>query len=168
MNPLERVIERTILAARWLLVIFYIGLGIGLAAYAVAFAWKLGKLVEGVLTASSTEMILAMLGLIDAALVASLMVMVMLSGYETFVSRIESSGDQLSWLGKLDASALKVKLAASIVAVSSIHLLQVFLNVEHYDNSKILWSTVIHVTFLASALLLAVLDRVSQAAHKPK
>ena len=165
MNPLERVIERTILAARWLLVIFYIGLGIGLAVYAVAFAWKLGKLVPGVLTATSTEMILAMLGLIDAALVASLMVMVMLSGYETFVSRIESSGDQLSWLGKLDASALKVKLAASIVAVSSIHLLQVFLNVEHYDNAKILWSTVIHLTFLASALLLAVLDRVS---HKPQ
>ena len=165
MNPLERVSERTILAARWLLVIFYIGLGIGLAVYAVAFAWKLGKLVQDVLTASSTEMILAMLGLIDAALVASLMVMVMLSGYETFVSRIENSGDQLSWLGKLDASALKVKLAASIVAVSSIHLLQVFLNVEHYDNAKILWSTVIHLTFLASALLLAVLDRVS---HKPK
>jgi uncharacterized protein (TIGR00645 family) len=164
-NPLERVIERTILAARWLLVIFYIGLGIGLAVYAVAFAWKVGKLVQDVLTESRTDMILAMLGLIDAALVASLMVMVMLSGYETFVSRIENSGDQLSWLGRLDASALKVKLAASIVAVSSIHLLEIFLNVEHYDNTKILWSTVIHLTFLASALLLAVLDRMS---HKPQ
>ena len=161
MNLLERTIERTVVAARWLLVVFYVGLGAGLALYAVSFIWKVGHLAGSVLSSSPTEMILSMLGLIDAALVAALLVMVMLSGYETFVGRIESSGEQLSWLGKLDASALKVKLAASIIAVSSIHLLQVFLNVEQYDNGKILWSVAIHLAFLASALVLAALDRLS-------
>jgi uncharacterized protein (TIGR00645 family) len=167
LNPLERLIERIIVTARWLLVVFYIGLAVGLAVYAVSFVWKLVKIVESTLTSTSTEMILAMLGLIDAALIASLVVMVMLSGYETFVSRIDSSNGQLSWLGKLDASALKVKLAASIVAVSSIHLLQVFLNVEHYENSTIMWSVTIHITFLASALLLAVVDRFASHEAKP-
>ena len=161
MKSLEQIIERIILAARWILVVFYIGLGLGLTVYAAAFVLKLGKLSLTVFTATNEEMILAMLSLIDAALVASLLVMVMLSGYETFISRIDNPNAQLSWLGKLDASALKVKLAASIIAISSIHLLQVFLNIEHYQNNQVFWVTGIHLTFLVSAMVLAVLDRLA-------
>jgi uncharacterized protein (TIGR00645 family) len=108
-------------------------------------------------------MILAMLRLIDAALVASLIVMVTISGYENFVSRFEtSSSPELSWLGKVDAGNLKIKVASSIVAISSIHLLRVFLTAEHDSNDKILWwFTVLHLTFVVSALLLATLDRIA-------
>jgi uncharacterized protein (TIGR00645 family) len=161
MQKLESMIERTILASRWLLLVFYVGLGIGLAVYAFSFSLKLVVLIRSVFTYSGNEMILSMLGLIDAALVASLLVMVMLSGYETFISRLDEAGEHLGWLSKLDSASLKVKLAASIVAISSIHLLQVFLNLENYQNDKILWSTLIHITFLMSALLLGWLDRVS-------
>ena len=163
MHEIERIIERVLLAARWLLVIFYFGLAIGLAVYAFAFTLKLVELVSKVFVYTGVEMILAMLGLIDAALVASLLVMVMLSGYESFISRLDDAGEHLGWLSKLDTSSLKVKLAASIVAISSIHLLQIFLNLENYSNDKILWFTVIHITFLASALLLGMLDRVSNS-----
>ena len=165
MQKLESLLERAILASRWLLLVFYIGLAVGLAVYAFSFSLKLIKIVESVFTYSGNEMILSMLGLIDAALVASLLVMVMLSGYETFISKLDEAGEHLVWLSKLDSGSLKVKLAASIVAISSIHLLQVFLNLENYQDDKILWSTVIHITFLMSALLLGWLDRVSSARH---
>lgn len=165
MQKLESLLERAILASRWLLLVFYIGLAVGLAVYAFSFSLKLIKIVESVFTYSGNEMILSMLGLIDAALVASLLVMVMLSGYETFISKLDEAGEHLGWLSKLDSGSLKVKLAASIVAISSIHLLQVFLNLENYQDDKILWSTVIHITFLMSALLLGWLDRVSSARH---
>ena len=160
---LETIVERIILASRWSLVLFYLGLAAALVVYAVSFVGKFIKISVAVLDYGESDMILAMLGLIDSALVASLIVMVMISGYENFVSRFDATGVELSWLGKLDPGSLKIKVASAIVAISSIHLLQVFMNVQDYDNVKIMWLTLLHMTFVISALLLGILDRLSIA-----
>ena len=99
-----------------------------------------------------------MLGLIDAALVASLIVMVMISGYENFVSRFDDADADVSFLGKLDSGSLKIKVASSIVAISSIHLLQVFLNANQYTDGKIMWLTLMHIAFVVSAVMLGYLE----------
>ena len=166
MKDLENLLERIILAGRWSLVVFYLGLAAALVVYAVSFIGKFIKIVSSVLDYDEAEMILAMLGLIDAALVASLIVMVMISGYENFVSRFDSPEVELSWLGKLDAGSLKVKVASTIVAISSIHLLQVFLNAATYDNSKIMWLTIMHMVFVISAVFLGILDRIMSGQKK--
>jgi uncharacterized protein (TIGR00645 family) len=161
LKSFETSIEKLIMSARWLLVIFYGGLGAALILYAASFLAKFWKVAVNVFVYDESDMILAMLGLIDAALVASLVVMVMISSYENYVSRFDAAGHDLSWLGKLDSGSLKIKVASSIVAISSIHLLQVFLNVNEYGNDKIMWSTILHMTFVVSALLLATVDRIS-------
>ena len=166
LRQLELLVERVILASRWLLVVFYIGLAAALALYALSFGLKFGKIALGVLTLDEEEMILAMLSLIDAALVASLIVMVMISSYENFVSRFEEQTQDLNWLGKMDSGSLKIKVASAIVAISSIHLLQVFMNVQQYEDSKIMWMTLMHLTFIASAVFLGLLDRISSSAKK--
>ncbi len=161
MKSLELIVERLILSARWILVIFYIGLAIALGIYAVSFLFKLFKVAQGVFDTDEAGMILAMLGLIDAALVASLLVMVMISGYENFVSRFDSKdSEEISWLGKLDAGSLKIKVASSIVAISSIHLLQVFLNLQQYSNAQLMWATLMHLAFVVSAVLLGFLEQI--------
>jgi uncharacterized protein (TIGR00645 family) len=167
-NSIEAAIERLIMSARWLLVIFYGGLGLALVVYAVSFVLKFLKVAGGVFELDEDEMILAMLGLIDAALVASLLVMVMISSYENYVSRFENAAVELSWLGKLDSGSLKIKVAASIVAISSIHLLQVFLNATQYTTEKIILFMALHLTFVVSALLLAWVDRISSKTKDPK
>jgi uncharacterized protein (TIGR00645 family) len=164
----ESFIENAIMSARWLLVIFFGGLGLALALYAVSFVVKFISVAKNVFVYDEAEMILAMLSLIDAALVASLLVMVMISSYENYVSRFQDSKHDLSWLGKLDAGSLKIKVASSIVAISSIHLLQVFLNAPQYENTKIMWFTILHMTFVVSALLLAYVDRLSSTTKAPK
>ena len=161
MKSFENFIENLIMSTRWLLVIFYGGLGAALLLYAASFVAKFWKVATNVFIYDESDMILAMLGLIDAALVASLMVMVMISSYENYVSRFNTAEHDLSWLGKLDSGSLKIKVASSIVAISSIHLLQVFLNANEYTNDKIMWSTILHMTFVVSALLLALVDRIS-------
>ncbi|MFN8720835.1 MAG: TIGR00645 family protein [Rhodospirillales bacterium] len=160
-NPYERWIERVVLSARWILVVFYLGLAVALAIYAVSFLKKLWKIAVNTLTYNDAEMLLAMLALIDGALVASLIVMVMISGYENFVSSFDENNGQerLSWIGKLDAGSLKIKVASAIVAISSIHLLQAFMNIGNFTSEQLLWLTIIHMVFVASALLLGVLDR---------
>lgn len=168
MKSIEDVIEKMIMSARWILVIFYGGLGLALVIYAVSFVMKFLNTASHVFNYGEAEMILAMLSLIDAALVASLLVMVMISSYENYVSRLENAGEQLSWLGKLDAGSLKIKVASSIVAISSIHLLQIFLNLSKYTDSHIMWATILHVTFVGSALLLAYVDRISSTTKNPK
>ena len=160
-TQIEVMIERAILASRWALVVFYFGLAFALVLYGVAFIYKCIKLAMDIFTLTDNQVILAMLGLIDASLVASLMVMVMLTGYENYVSRLDRAAGELTWLGKIDTGSLKVKIASAIVAISSIHLLQVFLNAEHYDNQKIMWATLIHLAFVLSAFSLAVVDRIA-------
>ena len=165
MKQMEQLIERIILSSRWLLVVFYLGLVAALAVYALSFALKFYKVAANVFVLDESGMILAMLGLIDAALVASLIVMVMISGYENFVSRFETGTDEdgeaeVSFLGKLDAGSLKIKVASSIVAISSIHLLQIFLNANQYTNDKLMWYTIIHLAFVVSAVMLGVLEKI--------
>ncbi len=168
MKSIENGIEKVIMAARWLLVVFYLGLGAALVIYAVSFVYKFIKIAGSVFELEEGEMILAMLGLIDAALVASLLVMVMISSYENYVSRLENANAELSWLGKLDSGSLKIKVASSIVAISSIHLLQVFLNANQYTDMKIVMFMLLHLTFVVSALLLAFVDRISSKTKDPK
>lgn len=159
-KSLELMIERVILASRWLLVIFYLGLAVALAVYAITFGAKLWDFVSHVFALDEADAILKMLGLIDAALVASLVVMVIISGYENFVSRFDNE-ESVHWLGEIDAGSLKIKVASTIVAISSIHLLQVFLNVHIFTNDQLMWYTLIHLAFVVSALFLAFIDRVS-------
>jgi uncharacterized protein (TIGR00645 family) len=169
MKALELIIERIILSSRWILVVFYIGLVAALAVYAVSFAYKFLKIASGVFELDEAEMILAMLGLIDAALVASLIVMVMISGYENFVSRFDEASEadnEVSFLGKLDSGSLNIKVASSIVAISSIHLLQVFLNADKYADGKIMWLTLMHLAFVASAVMLGFLEKLMSVTSK--
>jgi uncharacterized protein (TIGR00645 family) len=168
MKSVEHFIESIILASRWLLVVFYIGLAAALALYAVSFGNKLIAFVSKVFVLEDTDTILKMLGLIDAALVASLVVMVIISGYENFVSRFDNAEGELSWLGKIDAGSLKIKVASTIVAISSIHLLQVFLNAAQYSESQLLWLTIMHMAFVVSALFLAFIDQVMARTKKDK
>ena len=160
MKRLELFIEGVILASRWLLVIFYIGLAIALALYAATFGYKLWDFASHLFSLEESDSILKMLSLIDAALIASLVVMVIISGYENFVSRFDDSRG-VHWLGDIDIGSLKIKVASTIVAISSIHLLQVFLYVEQYSNDKLMWYTLIHLAFVVSALFLAFIDRVA-------
>ena len=169
MKKLEHSIEYVILASRWLLVVFYLGLTAALGLYAVSFLRKLWEYFTHVMELQETEAILKILSLIDASLVASLVVMVIISGYENFVSRFDQAdGDEISWLGKIDASSLKIKVASTIVAISSIHLLQIFLNADTYTDSKIMWLTIVHLAFVLSALLLAYIDKVMTDTKKGK
>ena len=164
---MERLIERLLFASRWLLAPIYLGLSLTLLLLGIKFfqeVWHLAHIWD----VTEADMILGVLALIDLSLVASLVVMVMFSGYENFVSRMDiaEGGDKLGWLGKLDAGTLKLKVAASIVAISSIHLLQKFVNIDHTPNDKLMWYVIIHLTFVLSALLMGVLDRIAFAAHR--
>jgi uncharacterized protein (TIGR00645 family) len=169
MKKLEHAVEYVILASRWLLVVFYLGLTVALGLYAISFMKKLWEYFSHVMELEETEAILKILSLIDASLVASLVVMVIISGYENFVSKFDNAeGGELSFLGKIDASSLKIKVASTIVAISSIHLLQIFLNADKYTDSKIMWLTIVHMAFVLSALLLAYIDQVMTSTKKDK
>jgi uncharacterized protein (TIGR00645 family) len=165
---LERLIERLLYASRWLLAPIYLGLSLTLLALGIKFFEELWHLLSHILEIAESDMILVVLALIDLALVAGLVVMVMFSGYENFVSRLDvsESDDKLGWLGKLDTGTLKLKVAASIVAISSIHLLQAFVNVPQVPNDKLFWYVVIHLTFVVSAVMMGILDRLAFSAHR--
>ena len=164
----ERLIERVLFASRWLLAPIYLGLSLALLALGIKFFQELWHLLSHIAEIAESDMILVILAMIDMALVASLVVMVMFSGYENFVSRIdlEEGEERLYWLGKLDAGTLKLKVAASIVAISSIHLLQAFVNVPNVANDKLMWYVILHMTFVLSAVLMGVLDRMAFSGHR--
>ncbi len=158
----ERWIEKSLFASRWILAPIYLGLTLAMVAVGIKFFQEAFHVLFHVWTMPEADMVLAVLAMIDMVLVASLVVMVMLSGYENFVSQIDlvDEGKKLEWLGKLDATALKLKVAASIVAISSIHLLQIFMNAQQTPNDKILWYVILHLTFVISSVLMAVMDRI--------
>jgi uncharacterized protein (TIGR00645 family) len=164
---IERTIEKLLFASRWLLAPVYLGLSLALLALAIKFFQEAAHSLTGILSLAETDLVLSVLSLIDLVLVGSLIVMVMLSGYENFVSKLDTGSEQESpaWLGKLDSGGLKLKVAVSIVAISSIHLLRIFMNAQDTPNDKILWYVVLHLTFVVSAVLLGVLDRISSASH---
>ncbi|MGB1800568.1 MAG: TIGR00645 family protein [Gammaproteobacteria bacterium] len=165
---MERLIERSLFASRWLLAPIFLGLSLALVALIIKFFQELIHTLTSVLSLTEAELILRILSMIDMALVGSLIVMVMFSSYENFVSKIdlEEGEEKLDWLGKLDSGSLKLKVAASIVAISSIHLLQKFMKVQSLDETHLMWYVIIHMTFVVSALMLAFLDKIAFASHR--
>jgi uncharacterized protein (TIGR00645 family) len=162
----QQVFERAMFASRWLLAPFYFGLAISLGILLVKFAQQTIALLTHALPATSNEVIIAILSLIDLSLLGNLVLMVMLAGYETFVSRLDTQthDERLDWMGQVGFSDIKLKLMASIVAISAIHVLEEFMNVAHVSNRELAWFVGIHVTFVASGLLLALMDRMSERA----
>ena len=165
---LEKIIEKSLFASRWLLAPIYLGLSLAVLALGIKFFQEVIHIFAIIWTMKESDLVLTILSLIDMTLVGSLIVMVMFSGYENFVSHIDvdQSKDKLDWLSQLDANTLKLKVAASIVAISSIHLLKVFMEVDQHENSKLMWYTIIHMTFVISALILAVLDKIAFSSHR--
>ena len=163
-NLIERTVERGIYAARWLLAPMYVGLSLALLVMGLKFFQEILHVLPTIFAMAEADLVLVVLSLIDLTLVGGLLVMVMLSGYENFVSRLDIAADseKLGWLGKMDSTSLKNKVAASIVAISSIHLLKVFMNATNIDNDKLLWYVIIHLTFVASAFAMGMLDRLTQ------
>lgn len=169
---LERGLESGLFAARWLMAPFYVGLTVALAALLVVFARDLFSEIRHVVAPEATveDAILMALSLIDMSLAANLLLIVIFAGYENFVSRIDTGDheDRPSWMGTVDFSGLKLKLIASIVAISAIALLKAFMKVAEpgatvtdADQMKLIWLVVIHVTFVLSGVLLALMDFVS-------
>jgi uncharacterized protein (TIGR00645 family) len=181
-NPL-RPLPNFIFASRWLQLPLYLGLIAAQVVYVFHFWVELVHLLEAVfgsqtalqalitsigyksdvqITALNEAIImLVVLGLIDVVMISNLLIMVIVGGYETFVSRmhLENHPDQPEWLSHVNASVLKVKLATAIIGISSIHLLKTFINAANYDEKVLIWQTVIHITFLFSALAIALADR---------
>ncbi|HEY8330384.1 MAG TPA: TIGR00645 family protein [Pseudomonas sp.] len=161
---MERFIENTMYAARWLLAPIYLGLSLALLALALKFFQEIFHVLPHVFELAEAELILVLLSMIDMALVGGLLVMVMISGYENFVSQldIDEGKEKLEWLGKMDSGSLKLKVAASIVAISSIHLLRMFMDAQKIPNDKLLWYVVIHMTFVVSAFAMAYVDKLTK------
>jgi len=161
---MEVVIERTMYAARWLLAPVYLGLSLVLLLLGIKFFDHLLHVFPVILSMKEADLVLVILSLVDLTLVGGLIVMVMFSGYENFVSRLDVGEDseKLGWLGKMDSTSLKNKVAASIVAISSIHLLKIFMDAENIANDKILWYVVLHMTFVASAFVMGYLDKITR------
>lgn len=160
---MERLIETLMLRSRWLLAPVYLGLSLALIALMIKFFQEVWHLFTHIFSSTEAEVVLVVLALIDIALVGGLLVMVMMSGYENFVSELDTKdGEKLSWLGKMDASSLKMKVAASIVAISSIHLLKVFMNIQNTNPDMVFWYVIVHLTFVASAFAMGVLDRLTR------
>ncbi|MEN9880091.1 MAG: hypothetical protein RIQ55_737 [Pseudomonadota bacterium] len=172
-NPMEKLI----FASRWLQAPLYLGLIVAQCIYVYQFMVELKHLIMGALTehVSETVIMLSVLGLIDVVMIANLLVMVIVGGYETFVSRLNLEGhpDQPEWLSHVNAGVLKVKLSTAIIGISSIHLLKTFINAENIANHTIMWQVIIHVVFLFSAYAMVLVDKqmnqsllLSKAAHE--
>jgi len=161
---IERTAETILYASRWILAPIYMGLSLGLLILGIKFFQEIIHTLPVIFSLKETEVVLLILSLIDIALVGGLLVMVMLSGYENFVSTIDikEGEEKLAWLGKMDSGSLKQKVAASIVAISSIHLLKAFMNADHIDNDKLMWYVIIHLTFVVSAMGMAIVDKMNQ------
>jgi uncharacterized protein (TIGR00645 family) len=156
--------------SRWLQAPLYIGLIIAQAVYVWQFWLELVHLISMMADKSMTEtaLMLIVLGLIDVVMISNLLVMVIVGGWETFVSRLDLQDhpDQPEWLSHVNAGVLKVKLATAIIGISSIHLLKTFINASSYDEKTLLWQTVIHITFVISAIAIAYTDKIINSVHK--
>jgi uncharacterized protein (TIGR00645 family) len=163
----HRQFERVIFGSRWLLAPFYLGLAISLAALLIEFARELVRVLVNAPDATANEVIIGVLSLVDLSLIASLLLMVILAGYETFVSRIDvaSHGTRLEWMGQIGFSDLKLKLMASIVAISAIRLLEGFMTADQLTDRQLGWMVGIHVAFVFSGLMLAAMDRITGSSH---
>ena len=157
---LERPIERLIFASRWIMAPFYLGLAATLLLLFVKFALHLIEAVPALLGMSDSDLILVILSLIDLCLVGNLLIIVMFSGYENFVSKLDAREhpDWPEWISKIDFGGLKLKLVASIVAISAITLLKSFMDVNKVTPEQLKWQVIVHLTFVVSGVLLALMD----------
>ncbi len=163
----ERLIETAIFASRWILAPFYLGLALSLIVLLIKFLFELVHIAETAFTATELQVILGLLALVDLSLTGSLIVIVIFSGYENFVSKIDHSRhkDWPEWMGTIDFTALKIKLLGSIVAISAIQLLKQFMSITTVSDRDLFWLVIIHVVFVVSSVLLALSDRISVGAH---
>ena len=163
-EKIAQSLERMMYASRWILAPIYMGLSLALVALAVKFFQELYHFIPLILKLDESQLVLKLLSLVDLTLVGSLIVIVMFSGYENFVSRLDigEATEKLEWLGTHDYGALKMKVASSIVAISSIHLLKIFMNIDTTDNDKVMWYALVHLTFVISALLMAYFDKLTK------
>ena len=175
-NMLETVLEQTLFKSRWLLAPFYLGMVLSLVMLLSAFVAELLHAFPQAMNLSDVDpeqVILAVLGMIDLSLAGNLVVIVIFSGYENFVSKIntENAEDRPSWMGTLDFSGLKMKLIGSIVAISAISLLRAFMTLTEaevpVDEGRLRWMLILHLTFVVSGLLFAAMDWVGNRAEKP-
>ena len=164
-NSIEGILERGLFASRWVIAPMYVGLSVALLMLTVIFLRELAYYVPQMMTLSPEKTILVVLTLIDLTLAANLLLIVMFSGYESFVSKFDfdAGADRPGWMGKVDFGGLKMKLIASIVAISAIHLLKKFMEIGDPDTPSaspdtLFWLTVIHMTFVASGVLMALMD----------
>ncbi len=162
MNQITKPMEALIFWSRWLQAPLYLGLIVAQGVYVYQFVIELTHLVAKIGNLSESEVMLIVLGLIDVVMIANLLVMVIIGGYETFVSRLDLAGnpDQPEWLSHVNAGVLKVKLAVALISISSIHLLRTFINAEQVQDRVIMAQIAIHGSFLISALAIAWTDRV--------
>lgn len=167
---MERILERSLFASRWLMAPMYIGLALALLILLWAFALELWHLVSLLPAMTVNDAVLGILALIDLSLAANLLLIVIFSGYENFVSRMDlhDHEDRPDWQGEVDFSGLKLKLVASIVAISGIHLLKIFMDVGKYTPENIKWMVVIHLVFVISGVLLATMDWIANHAKSLK
>lgn len=167
---IETAIERGLIASRWMMAPFYIGLCGALLLLLISFIQELHHYVMLVPDLSPSDTVLAALSLIDLSLAGNLLLIVIYSGYENFVSKMDvrEDDDKFEWRGTVDFSALKLKLIASIVAISGIHLLKVFMDVAKFSDRDIEYMLVIHVVFVVSGVLLACMDRVAASVKSLK
>jgi uncharacterized protein (TIGR00645 family) len=178
---IERIIESILFSSRWLLAPFYLGLVAALAMLLITFVTKSVKFIAMVMTGVGTlftggvgptenDVILGVLSLIDLTLAASLVIIVVFSGYENFVSKLEEDThrDWPEWMGKIDFTGLKLKLLSSIVAISAIQLLKVFMEPQKVSDRDLYWYVVIHVVFVGSGVILALTDWIAEGAGKKK
>ncbi|MBV8850208.1 MAG: TIGR00645 family protein [Methylobacteriaceae bacterium] len=164
---IERAIEKILFASRWLLAPFFIALALSLLVLLLKMGHAFYEFALHAWSGTESDTILGILGLIDLTLTGSLIVIVIFSGYENFVSRIEAAdhADWPEWMAKIDFTGLKLKLLSSIVAISAIQLLRGFMDVKNTTDRELWWYVVIHLVFVASGLVLALTDRLSE--HQP-
>ena len=158
----QNVLGRLIFASRWLQLPIYLGLIVVQAIYSYKFLKSLWDLINNLGAMDENAIMMAVLSLIDVVMIANLLVMVMIGGYETFVSRlnVDNHPDQPEWLNHVNASVLKVKLSMAIISISSIHLLQTFINAGKLPENQMMWQLLLHCGFLVSALAMALTDRI--------
>lgn len=163
MKNIELALERGLFASRWLMAPFYIGLVGALLILLYSFAMELVHFITHISEITPDKAVLGVLSLIDLSLAGNLVLIVIFSGYENFVSKFDLADheDRPEWQGTVDFSALKLKLVASIVAISGIHLLKVFMNVASIPDREIKWMIIVHVVFIVSGVLLALMDRIA-------
>jgi uncharacterized protein (TIGR00645 family) len=166
MRRIEHGLERLIFASRWLMAPFYLGLVVSLLVLMLKFVQEVLHFAPHVFQATEAEVILGVLSLVDLSLAGNLLLMVIFSGYENFVSKIDVQDheDRPEWMGKVDFGGLKLKLIASIVAISGIHLLKSFMSIQEVDKGNLFWLVAVHMAFVTSGVLLALMDFITEKA----